>query len=414
MGERVIVVGAGVMGLSSAHHLVRRGFEVVVLEGEAGVGLSASGGNAGILAFGHLPLPRPGLARKAVRWMLDPESPLYVPPRWDPALWAWFLAFQRACNAARVRACMDTLGPLGRLALAEWRDLADRCGFAGGLRPVGWLNVYRTEAGRREAEHEADEARRYGFLAESLDAAALAAQEPAFAGGVLGAVHYPESIGIDPPACMRALAAGLQADGVEIRTGAAVERLLVKDGRCLGVRLRSGEEMVAGSTILAAGVWSDGLSRQAGLRLPQQGGKGYHLDLEHPPVRLKIPAVLTEVFVAVNPLPDRLRLAGTVEFSGTNRRLRRRRLEMLARGAEGWFVGLEGARRLGEGCDLRPCLADGLLAVGRAPRVRDLFILAGGAKVGMTLGPVCGRLVAACLAGEEPPIDMKPLDPGRF
>ena len=387
---------------------------MVVLEKESEVGRSASGGNAGILAYGHLPLPRPGLARKAVRWMLDPGSPLYVPPRWDPALWAWFLDFHRACNEHRVHECMVALADLGRLAMAEWGEILASGDLDCSHRQGGWLNVYRTEAGRREVEHEARITEKYGFQAESLTAGELRRREPAFTDSVLGAVLYPQSVSLDPRACLRRLAARLAADGVEIRTSSPVRGFILKDGRCLGVRLGAGQEIPAKATVLAAGVWSTGLARTAGIRLPQQAGKGYHLDLEHPEPRLQTAAVLAEAFVAVNPLDDRLRLAGTVEFSGLNHRLNERRLGMLAQGAAGYLRGAVAARPVGRGCDLRPCLADGLLVTGWAPRVAGLFLMAGGAKVGMTLGPACGRLAADLLLGEKPVIDPAPLSALRF
>lgn len=415
MAERpVLIVGAGIMGLCTAHYLARRGQATIVLEQELQVGRCASGGNAGILAYGHLPLPRPGLTRKALRWMLDPGSPLFVPPRWDPALWRWFWDFHRACTEQRVAECMLSLAILGKLAREGWREILAERSPACSLRQAGWLNVYRTAAGRREAEHEADVARRHGFAAVSLTAAELLAREPAFAGDVLGAVHYPESVSLDPAACLQGLAGGLQKDGVEIRTGAEVAALLVEGGRCRGVRLADGQEVSGQATVLAAGIWSAALARTAGIRLPLQGGKGYHLDLAHAEPRLRTAAVLTEAFVAVNPLQDRLRLAGTVEFSGLNHRLRERRLDMLARGAAGYLRGTAAARPLDRGCDLRPCLADGLLVVDWAPHTADLFLLAGGAKVGMTLGPACGRLAAECLLDGRPSLDITPLRADRF
>jgi D-amino-acid dehydrogenase len=411
--DATVIIGGGISGLCTAWYLARRGRPAVVLERGA-VDDSASGRNAGILAAGHPPLNRPGLSLKALRWMLDRRAPLYVPPRLDFGLLSWMLDFHRACTPRRLAQCMDVLAPLGRLAMDGWREILAAGDLDCAHRPSGWLSVYRSEAGRREAEHEADATAAHGFSAARLDGAALCAREPAFGHEVLGAVHYTDSASLDPAACQRGLAACLAGRGVEIRTATEAAGLIVEDGRCAGVRLITGEEVRGDDTVLAAGVWSADLAAAAGLRLPMQAGKGYFLDLAMPDPPLETAAVLAERFVAVNPLGGRLRLAGTVEFSGTNQRLVRRRLEMLREGAASYLRGVASAAVLDEGCALRPCTADGLPVLGPAPRLPGLFVFTGGAKMGMTLAPGCARLAAEWLVDGRASLDVAALRADRF
>jgi D-amino-acid dehydrogenase len=150
------------------------------------------------------------------------------------------------------------------------------------------------------------------------------------------------------------------------------------------------------------------------VKIPVVAAKGYHLDLPCPDPAPRMASVAMETFVAITPLGDRLRLAGTLEFSGVNHRLVRRRLEMLVAGAAPY---LRGPLRepLHEGwCGLRPCTPDGLPVIGWAPHVSGLFLATGHAKMGLTLGPGTGAAAAAMINGGEPPVDVSPLSPDRF
>ena len=411
--RRVVIIGGGVIGLCTAHYLLQRGCSVTVLE-RGPVGDSASGGNAGILAAGHLPLPQPGLATKALRWMLDRDAPLYIPPRLDPGLLSWFWDFHRACTHQQMADSMAVLGPMGRLTMACWRDLLAAEDIDCDFRPRGWMNIYRSEAGRRGAEHEAELMLKLGYDVAQYDGPALREREPAFAESVAGAVHFTDCASVDPVAFMAGLTDALRLRGAEIRSDTEVAGLLVEGRRCLGARLAGGEDVRADQTVLGAGIWSTPLARAAGLRLPMQGGKGYHLDLEAPSPALKTAAVLAESFIAVTPMGDRLRLAGTVEFSGLNRRLVDSRVKMLATGSARYLKGVGEAAVREQGCDLRPCTADGLPILGWAPSLEDLLISTGGAKMGLTLGPACGLLAAEVMCGDEPSLDITALRAGRF
>jgi D-amino-acid dehydrogenase len=408
-----VIIGGGITGLCTAYYLVKRDQPVVVISRDP-FGDGASSGNAGILAAGHLPLPRPGLAVKALRWMLDRQSPLYIPPRLDPALIRWFWNFHRACNQRQISHCMDILAPLGRRALECWQDILAAGDFACDFRSRGWLEVYRTRAGCREATAEGDQVQDLGFEVVNLSGPELRAREPAFGPEVAGAVHYCDSASLDPLAFMTGLPAWLEERGVVFRSGEEVSELMVSRDRCVGVRLATGDEVRGADTVLAAGIWSAGLAKAAGLNLPMQAGKGYHLDLEPPSPPLETPAVLMERAIAVTPMADRLRLAGTVEFSGVNRNLVASRVRMLSAGASEYLSGISGARGLTEGCDLRPCTADGLPVLGWAPHLQGLLISTGGAKMGMTLGPALGQLAAELLLEGRTSLDVTSLQADRF
>ena len=414
MGDkRVLIVGGGIIGLSTAWYLARRGVEVTVVDGGRPAA-SASAGNAGLFAPGHPPLPRPGLARLALRWLGDADAPLYIPPRPDLGLARWLWSFHRACREERVAECMGVLGPLGHLTLACWQEMLGAFGSDCFWHGNGLLLVYGAQDGRRLAEQEARLARQQGFAAEALDGAALRRREPAFTAAARGAVAFAEGTGLDPGRFLADLAADLRRSGVSIREDTPVGRLTLAEGRVRGAALADGEQIAADETVLAAGAWSARLAATVGIRLPLAAGKGYHLDLATPAPPLRTGCVLVDASVAVTPLGPRLRLAGTLEFSGINLRLRERRVAMLRRAAGAYLEGVADAAEHERWCGLRPCLADGLPVVGRAPGLDGLYVATGHAKMGLTLGPATGRLVAESLVDGRPSLDLSLLRVDRF
>jgi len=393
----ILVVGGGLIGVCSAYELARRGAAVTLLEkGEIGDG--ASYGNAGAATPGHLPINKPGRVQQAMRSLFDPLSPLYVAPRWDPALLKWFDLFRQSCSETQLLRSMDVLGPLGltsRALLGEWIEGEEiDCDF----RPVGYAEVFLTAKGLADAEREAEMVSRYGFRPERLDGARLREREPAFRDEVQGGIYFPEAATLNPRRFAQGLAAAAARRGATMRGKADVAGVVVERGRVGGVRLRSGERLEADRVVLAAGSYSAPLLEGLPLSLPLQPAKGYHIDRD--PARggspaLQLPCLLAERGVFCTPMGSFVRFAGTLEFSGMNHELRRNRLEQLGRAASLYLHGLDAyAPNLSEWCGLRPCLPDGLPAVGPVPGVEGLVLATGHAMMGLTLGPGTGQLVA--------------------
>jgi len=411
--RHILVIGGGIVGLSAAWYLVARGAAVTVVERDR-IAASASAGNAGIVAVGHRPLPWPGRSRRALGWMLDRSSPLYIPPRLDLALLKWLWAFHQACRAERAAECMEIIGPLDRLSLRCWEEILAATGIGCRWERAGWLDIFASAAGRHQAEQEAAVSRRFGVRTEQLDGDALRERDPAFSTHVHGAVLYPESCILDPGRFLTGLVDQLRVAGVMIREETAVKQLIRRERRCIGAVLADGEAIEADTVVLAAGAWSTPLAHDAGVKLPMQAGKGYHLDLVAPVPAPRSGCVLVESSVAVTPMGDMLRLAGTLEFSGLNLHRHRRRVDMLRRAAGPYFQGVAEASEQEEWCGLRPCIADGLPVIDRAPYLDGLFLATGHAKMGLTHGPGTGKLIAEWLLDGEPSLDLSLLRADRF
>jgi D-amino-acid dehydrogenase len=413
MEDRTLIVGGGIVGLSAAYFLARRGAAVTLVEKGDGDG-GASTGNAGLISLGHAPLPRPGVTLQAARWMFDSTSPLYIRPRLDAALMAWLWRFRQASARRHFQRSMDLLAAHGHVAGELFREMVETEGLDCEYAPIGQLEVFATAAGRRHMEETAAMLRGYGYHVDLLDGDALREREPAFKDHVLGAALYRDSAFANPDAFVRDLRDRIARHGVDVRLGTSVRELIVRDGRCRGVRTTDGAVHEATRVVLAAGIWSTGLARTIGVRAPMQAAKGYHVNVSSPDPPLRTAAILSERFVAVTPMAGGLRLAGTLELSGINHRFLPRRVDRLGAGAAAYLRGMEATEPRCVWCGLRPCTADGLPIVGWAPGVGDLFIATGHAMLGFTLGPLAGRCAAESVLDGRTSVDIEPLSPARY
>ena len=396
MADRhVIVVGGGVIGVCCAYFLTRGGAHVTLLERDE-IGSGASFGNAGTIAAGHPPLNKPGRIRRSLLELLNPKSPLYIPPRWDPGLFRWLWTFRTFCTDHHLSASMGALAPLGHASLDLFDGLVASENLACNYKRSGYYEICRTKRGLAEVTHDAAMMRQYGYHPREMQGDELREVEPALLEGVVGGVHFPEAATCDPHQFVLELADRSVRHGARIETGRAVSEILSTGSAVKGVRLEDGEILEGSAVVLATGSYSGSLTRKFGLRLPVRAGKGYHRDLEladggkRP---LGNAYVLAETSVFCTPMAGFTRVAGTLEFSGVNHELRPGRLEQLTRAAETYLSGIRGAVIRSEWCGLRPCTPDGIPYVGPVPGQSGLFVATGHAMLGLTLGPVTGKLI---------------------
>jgi D-amino-acid dehydrogenase len=410
---RALVVGGGVIGVCSAYYLAGDGWDVTLVEkGEVCCGCSY--GNAGLLVPSHsVPLAAPGVWLKGLRWMLDPESPFYIKPRPSLQLAAWLWRFRAACTEAHVRRAMPVIRDLSHASLALYRELAATDGLDFGFRQEGVLAVFRTAGGYREGVYEAELLESVGIPTRALDRAAVHDVEPGLAPEVVGGVLYPDDGQVVPDRFVRGLARAAEARGVRVREATEVLGFRTDATRIAAVETTRGD-LEADLVVLAAGSWSPGLGRALGLRVPIEPAKGYSVTYRRRPEGPRIPLMLMEARVGVTPMGETLRLAGTLELAGLDLSIDRRRVNAIVRGARRYVRGLERLEVLEIWRGLRPCTPDGLPLIGRSERLENLIVATGHATIGVSLGPVTGKLVAQIAAGAPPTLDLSALRPERF
>jgi D-amino-acid dehydrogenase len=411
------VVGGGVIGVCAAYELARGGAEVTLLE-RGQVASGSSWGNAGLVVPSHaVPLAAPGVLWRGLRWMADPESPFFITPRPDPALARWLWRFGRHCTEAHVRRALPVLRDLGQASLARYEELARLPGLDFGFRRAGLLTVFLTGAALAEGRHEAERLGAAGIRVEVLDGAAARACEPALAPGAAGALHFPDDAHLTPDRFVRGLAREAEKLGLRLRTD--VEALgFARQGRRVRAVETTRGPVPCEAVVLAAGSWSPGLGRALGLRLPVQPAKGYSVTYRAPAAGPRMPLLAAEARFAITPMEAEdgpvLRLGGTLELAGLDLSISRRRVEAIRRGARRYLALPEEPPLLEIWRGLRPCTPDGLPLLGRPRNWDNVVVATGHAMVGMSLGPITGRLVAQLLAGARPELDLAPLAPDRF
>ncbi len=416
MGKHILVIGSGVIGLCTAYYAARRGHRVTILERSPADRDNCSLGNAGMIVPSHfVPLAMPGVIAQALQWMRDPESPFYIKPRlsWDLLDWGW--KFYRAAHAAHVARAAPLLRDLHLASRACFEELASQTHNDFGLVQKGLLMLCKTDRALEEEAKIAEQACQLGMPAEVLNARQVAELEPKVRMDIAGAVYFPKDCHLSPERFLASLTRQLERAGVQFVWEAEVTGWRVRGDRMDAVRTTRGD-FVADEYVVCGGAWSPILLRSLGLHLPMQAGKGYSLTLPNPRQLPMLCAILTEARVAVTPMGSALRFGGTMEIAGLDERINARRVQSIIRAVPRYYPDFtpDDFRGIRPWCGLRPCSPDGLPYVGRFSQYVNLSIATGHAMMGLSLGPITGKLMAELLSEEKPSISIELLAPDRY
>jgi len=413
--DDVVVVGGGVAGLACARALLDAGRGVRVLEART-LGSGASHGNCGTLTPSHAPpLAAPGTVMTALRWMLVPDAPLYIPPRLDPHLWRWLWRFALHCNVRDWRASAHAKHALLEDSRARIESWIARDGLQCEFTRSGEDYVFRDP---RAFEHEMAEVpllRELGIELELLDGAACEAGEPALKPGVAGAIRFSGDAALRPDHYVDELARVVRTHGGVIDEGRAFTGIERIDG---GVRVQTSQgPLDARDVVVASGAWSPLLARVLGqrwLRGVIQPGKGYSITYDAPPMVPRRPLVLRDHSVCVTAWGNSYRLGSTMEFSGYDATLNPRRLAALERGAHAFLHEPVGPAVRERWCGWRPMCVDDVPLIGAVPGAPGVWLATGHGMMGVGMSAGTGQLLADLMTGRDPAIDPHPYRPARF
>ncbi|WP_072691008.1 NAD(P)/FAD-dependent oxidoreductase [Rhodococcus marinonascens] len=411
--DHVAIVGAGIVGLSTAWFLQERGVRVTVVD-RKGVAGDSSWGNAGWLAPAlTLPLPEPAVLKYGLRAMLNPSSPVYVPFTTDVRLLRFLVGFARHCTASHWESAMKVYAEVNRMSLGSYDELAD-----GGVREQThladpFLAAFQSNDDRELLVDEFRHLEAAGGEVEydRLDGDEIRSLEPSLGGGVRSGLRLRNQRFIDPPRFVHSLADAVLDRGGEIVSGFDVSA--VRDSERRGVRLlsRTADSVTADSVVVASGARLNALARPFGVRALVQAGRGYSFSVQ-PRQIPKNPVYFPTQRVACTPLHDRFRVAGMMEFRGPDAPLDPRRVQAIVEAAKPMFTGIDWDSRQEEWVGSRPCTTDGLPLIGatRSPRVH---VAGGHGMWGVALGPLTGRMIAQSMTGDQVPGVIRHFDPLR-
>ncbi len=409
----VIVIGAGIVGTATARALQRAGHAVTLVDsGEPGK--ATSYGNAGFIAIDHvLPLARPSTLKRVPQMLMDRNGPLTVHPPSIPYLLPWMARFALAAySKAEVRKGVDSFGPLMAEANIAWKAEIQASGLGELFLSRGALYVYETEESFASGADERELQKAKGTEFEIVDGNRARELAPGLSDHIVRGVYYPHGMHtINPYKVVATLAERFAAEGGTVMRSRV--RGFGRDGNTVTSVKLTDSELPAKAVVIAAGRASGELTRLLGFNAPLVAERGYHVMLAPDNVRFDMPVSPAGRGFFITPMQEGLRVAGTVELAAPHQPPSWHRADLLVRHLKDIFPGVGGEERsrwIGE----RPSLPDFRPAIGRAPRLANVYCGYGHQHVGLTLATATGRLIARQMEGEEMPEPLKACDPGRF
>lgn len=413
MSKNIIVIGGGIIGLSSAYYLQKEGHQVTVID-QSGLNGGASYVNAGYLSPSHLiPLSAPGVMKKGLKWMFNPSSPLYIKPRLEADFLQWAWAFNKSCNASHVERAAPVIRDISVLSQELYDDIKSTENFNYHYDKKGLFMLCQTEKMLEEEVKAAELAQQLGLEAREVSKAEIKELEPNVEINAIGAAYFKCDHHTTPHEFMKELKQYLKDSGVKFFINEKVEDLEVNRKEIVAVKTNK-QILKADEVVLAAGSWSNLLSKKLGLKLLLQAGKGYRINTERE-TGITIPAILAEAKAAVTPMNGFTRFAGTMEIAGINHNINKVRVEAIANAAKRYYPNIEltEKEKNNAACGLRPVSPDGLPYIGRSSKCKNLTIAAGHAMMGWSMGTGTGKLVAEIISEQKPSLNLSPFNPDR-
>lgn len=414
---KALVIGGGIIGLSSALYLKRAGWEVTVLD-RGDFNDNCSYGNCGYICPSHfIPLATPGIVKQGLKWMWNSKSPFYVQPRLDWNLMSWGLKFIRSATKNHVEASAAPLRDIALLSKKEYEEWLKLPSFDFAYEQKGLLEIFQTPAGAEHAKHTVEKAQELGLSdTRLLSKEELAALEPQTRINGLGAIHFHCDAHCWPNKLMQQLIAYLKQEGVQLIANQEVIKFERGKGRINKV-ITKNTSYEPDEVVMATGSWGRETARMLSLRIPLMPGRGYSVTLENSPYKVNYPAVLLEGRAAITPMDgNKIRFGGTMEITSHKTPPRMNRVQGILDAVKRFYPDFDVPFPAKENIwyGYRPCSADGLPYIGRVKKYDNVTIATGHSMLGLSLGAGTGKLVNEIVSGKALSMDMQPFDVERF
>lgn len=410
--EPIAIIGAGIIGVSTALWLQRAGYNVVLFD-KKGPAEGASQGNAGVLASAAIvPVTSPGMIAKAPLMLLNPAQPLFMKWSYFPKLVPWLIRYLSHANNADCLRAAEALFPIIGDSLQDHLDLAAGTPAEKWIVPSDYLYLYRDRQHFATDEFSWSLRRKYGFEWRELEGAEFAAYDQSFSPKFSFAACLGNHGRITSPGdYVRELARVFEAGGGRIII-AEIEDFQIEQGQIKGLRA-GGDIFAADKVVVTSGIWSGPLAKRLGLSLPLEAERGYHIELWEPNMMPRAPVMISSGKFVITPMEGRIRLAGIVEFGGIKKPPSDPPYALLMKNVKLAMPGLTWKKQT-RWMGFRPALTDSIPLIGAAPNIKGAYLGFGHHHIGLTGGPKTGRLLASLVAGHTPNIDLSAYRPDRF
>lgn len=406
--KNCIIIGGGIIGLSSAYYLAKAGHRVTIID-KTDMTDGCSFGNAGMIVPSHLiPFAQPGMMAQGLKWMFDSKSPFYVQPRFSMDLFKWGLKFYKTATQSHVEKSMPVLRDISLLSKRLYQDLAaEDSSFS--YEEKGLLMLYKSDKVGEEVVHEGLEARRMGLDVDVLSRDEISNLETGINTTAIGAVHYKSDAHLYPDKLIDFLYRELEKLNVKIERNTEVKDFKISNKKITSIATSKGV-FEADEVIIATGSWSPELTIKLGLKVALLPGKGYSFTLKDQIQKPVIPSILCEGKVAVTPMGNDLRFGGTMEITHTkDTKINMNRLEGILNTIQSFYPTLkfEKPKNNAVWYGFRPCTATGLPIICRSDNHSNIIIATGHGMMGLSLGPATGKLVEELVDGKKTSVDIE-------
>jgi D-amino-acid dehydrogenase len=414
--KNVVVIGGGIIGLSSALYLVQSGYKVTVLDKDDFKD-NCSYGNLGYVCPSHFtPLAAPGIIWQGIKWMFNSRSPFYVQPSLNFSLMDWGLKFMLSATRKNVESAASPLKDIAVFSQDEYKKWEKIPGFDFAFEQKGMLEIFKTEKVAHHAAAIVETGKKLGLDVELVDAKGLQILEPQTKINALGAINFKCDAHLYPDKLMASLKNYLSQQGVQLIKGEVTG--FEKNNGSITKVFCSGTVYEADEVIIATGSWSREVAAMLNTKIPLMPGRGYSFTLENPEYKLNHPAILTEGRVAITPFENgnKMRYGGTMEVVNTNTPARYHRVEGIINAVKDFLpefkIEMPPKDKIWYG--YRPTSADGLPYIGRIKNYNNVVVATGHAMLGLSLGAGTGKLVSELVNDEKTSIDLKAFEVERF
>ena len=413
--KHVAIIGGGIIGLNTAYYLQQEGHEVTLID-QNKIGNACSAGNAGMIVPSHfIPLAAPGMIAKGIKWMFKPESPFQIKPRLDLDLASWLWQFYKKANAKHVKDSVHIIRDLNNLSKTLFQDIKDTEKLSFDLGHKGLMMLYKTNEVAEDERAVAKMANELGIETKEYNSDNISDVEPNIDLKVKGGIHYPNDAHINPTEFINHLLELVKSRGAKVYENEAILDLETKGDKITKIKSTK-REIEADEFVLATGAYSPILAKKLKLNLPVLSGKGYSITLNNVEHQLQTPSILCEAKVAVTPMGKSLRFAGTMELTNQDLSINEAKVRGLLKSIPNYLpqYGLDKTKSEKVWSGLRPCSPDGLPFIGRFNKYNNLIAATGHAMMGVSLGPVTGKLVSELISEKKTSLSLTQLNANRY